>query len=99
MCADAPVLPHDYQRYCEDNALQVVEIVPWAGAPEVIADMAGKALRSWPRASNTALRVALGVLTIGITRKLSHMTMEMMPLGYTLVARRTAHGAAFLMRA
>lgn len=90
--------PHDYHRYtrfaldryCAGHALEVVEIVPWAGAPEVLVDLCGKALASWPSISAVLIRTALPLLKLGPVRKLSRVSSETIPMGYTLIARRAA---------
>ena len=88
--------PHDFYRYTRfaleklvaDAKLTVVSITPIAGAPEVVVDLATKAVASRPRLARLIHTVCCGLLNLPPVRKLSAATRELMPLGYVLVARK-----------
>lgn len=93
--------PHDYFRYtkhalkkfCADNALEVLTLEPYGGAPEILVDVTYKTwdflnlpmrkffLKCWNRFSRF-------LLSRKITRKLSNMSSKHFPLGYVLVAQK-----------
>lgn len=95
--------PHDYFRYtrhalrkfCEDNKLDVVSLEPYGGAPEILVDVTYK---TWDFLNmpfrKTFLKCWNGfsrfLLSRKITRKISNMSSKHFPLGYVLVAKKTA---------
>jgi hypothetical protein len=89
--------PHDYHRYTRfalekmtaDAGLTVVSIAALAGAPEVIADLATKAVASRPRLARLVHLVSRALLTLPPIKKLSMATRESMPAGYVLVAQKS----------
>lgn len=92
--------PHDYGRYtefalrrfAERAGLDVIELVPIGGAPEILADLMAKLLCGsrigvWPAA-------ALQALTHGFVRsrfgsRLSARTSHRFPFGYFMVAAKS----------
>jgi SAM-dependent methyltransferase len=94
--------PHDYYRYTEFALrrfaeladLSVLEMRVIGGAPEVITDILAKTIVNTP-AVGSAIAGALQWLTmsavsLGPGRKLSTRTSSTFPLGYFMVAKRTA---------
>jgi len=89
--------PHDYyrftafclRRFCEDHRLDVLELAPYGGSPEIVSDLIGKHLIA---ASNTLAEIHLWlsrqVLRLPFIRALSTATADSYPLGYCLVAQR-----------
>lgn len=87
--------PYDFYRYtefglafmCESNALTVVSLVPYGGAPEVLVDITGKCVSALGeligRAYVSACRM---MLASRMVRSLSRHTERLFPLGYMLVA-------------
>jgi len=88
--------PHDYHRYtnfmlehlCREARLQVLEIKPTGGSPEVLADMLCKHLAVVPVLGAVASRVVARVVRTGPALNVSQKTSGWYPLGYTLVAER-----------
>jgi SAM-dependent methyltransferase len=89
--------PHDYFRWtrfalekaCAECGLEVVRIEPYGGGLDVLADLCVRALGALsPALAGVAGRAIAHVLNRGIARRLSPKTFEVLPLGYTLVARK-----------
>ncbi len=88
--------PHDYHRYTRfalermsrKAGLEPVVLASLAGAPEVLADTAAKALASSGWAAQLAYLFSKALLSFPPIRKLSAVTRESMPLGYLLVAEK-----------
>jgi SAM-dependent methyltransferase len=94
--------PHDYYRYTEHalrrfcglNGLQVLELDPYGGLPEIFVDLTLKAIAHLPKPLAACLRIAYSpVATLtntAVCRKLSRLTQSDFPLGYVLVGQKTA---------
>lgn len=89
--------PHDYFRWtrfallkaCEENGLDVVRLDPYGGGLDVLADLCVRALGAVsPALAGIVGRGVAKLLLRGVGRKLSPRTFELLPLGYTLVARK-----------
>jgi len=92
--------PHDYGRYTEfalrrfmgTAGLQVVELFPVGGAPEVVADILSKCLTRLPRGGQALARavniIAGGFLKTRFGRKASAATARQFPFGYFMVAQK-----------
>ena len=87
--------PHDYFRWtryalakaCEERNLRIVHLEPYAGGPDVLADlfvrslgMVNLTLAGWTGRLTTKL------LTTRISRQIARGSIEKLPLGYILVA-------------
>jgi SAM-dependent methyltransferase len=88
--------PHDYYRYtefglrrfCDDSGLDVVELEPYGGYPDVLLDLISKMVVRGERTARLLLAVA-GILgRTGVYRRLRERTKTTFPLGYFLVARK-----------
>ncbi len=96
--------PYDFYRYtefalrrfAEQAGLEVVELKPTGGSPEVLTDILAKNLMHAPlvgRTLSTALqKVAAFVLKTSPGKRVSTKTARLFPLGYFLVARKSASG-------
>lgn len=94
--------PYDFHRFtefalramCERAHLDVIELSPTGGAPEVLADVTGKVLANQPgvgRALSTAFVWMAGPWVRGwLGRYLSRSTSSSFPIAYALVARKPA---------
>jgi SAM-dependent methyltransferase len=88
--------PNDFHRYTRfalekmtrDAALEVVSVTPYGGAPEVLSDIAVKALGSRPRICRLVYAATRSTLRLSAIKKLSMLTSATMPMGYILVARK-----------
>jgi hypothetical protein len=88
--------PHDYHRYTRfaldkmttDAGLVVVSLVALAGAPEVLADVATKALAARPRLASLVHWLSNVFLMLSPIKQLSIATRDSIPLGYVLVAQK-----------
>lgn len=88
--------PYDFHRYTRfaleklaaDAGLAIVSLAPFAGAPEVISDIATKALSGRPRLARIVYGTTRALLALRAVKKLSASTREVLPLGYILVAQK-----------
>jgi SAM-dependent methyltransferase len=92
--------PHDYYRYTRfaleylagSAGLEVDELEPIGGLPEVAADLSAKAVARVPRAgamlAALVYHVSTLVLQTRIGRRVSQVTSPRFPLGYTMVATK-----------
>ncbi len=88
--------PHDFHRYTEFSlermsklaGLQVIDLSAWGGAPEVLTDIATKALAPRPRVAKAFYCFSRLLLGLNIVKKLSTLTRATMPMGYLLVAAK-----------
>jgi SAM-dependent methyltransferase len=94
--------PHDYYRYtehalrrfCDLNGLKVLELEPYGGLSEIFVDLTLKCIAHLPKPLAACLRIAyspVAALTnTAACRRLSKLTQTDFPLGYVMVAQRTA---------
>jgi SAM-dependent methyltransferase len=83
--------PHDYYRYtehilrelCENSGLEVLELHPYGGTKEILADLISKAM------VRTRFGGPMARLLAACMRSRRPMRPTATPLGYTAVARRT----------
>jgi SAM-dependent methyltransferase len=88
--------PHDYHRYtrfaleklAHDAGLAVISIVPYAGAPEVLSDIATKAARRFPFVTRCLYWVTRLFLALPPVKMFSTASRETMPMGYVLVTQK-----------
>lgn len=89
--------PHDHFRYtghrlrlfCEENDLDVLELEPYGGSPEIVSDLVGKHLAMVsPWLARLTFALSCILLRWGPIRRLSRATSRAFPLGYLLVAER-----------
>jgi SAM-dependent methyltransferase len=97
-------VPHDYYRYtehalrrfCDLNGLKVLECEPYGGLPEVFVDLTLKGISHFPKTLAACLRIAFSPVVVlsktATCRRLSKLTQSTFPLGYVLVAQKTASG-------
>jgi SAM-dependent methyltransferase len=90
--------PHDYYRYtahalrrfAEASRLQVLELEPYGGLPEVMLDLSSKGIEYLSERSRKLLRPVHTAIArhadVKILRRLSEKTKAQFPLGYILVA-------------
>jgi SAM-dependent methyltransferase len=89
-------VPHDYHRYteyklagfCRDHGLEVIELSPYGGALEVLADVGARLLGKSRALSALHLGLARGLSASPIGRAVRRATERKFPLGYSLVARK-----------
>lgn len=93
--------PHDYYRYtkfalerfCDLSGLNVLELRPYGGLPEVFFDLAAKSLGYAPRPLSAILRPAHSVASrfcgTRLGRRISRGTSGSFPLGYLMIAEKT----------
>jgi hypothetical protein len=88
-------MPHDYHRYtryaleklCKDYSLEVIELEPYGGGPDVVIDVVNKL--SDKSKTNSVLAKAAGFyIKTNAYKKLKKRTINKIPLGYTLAARK-----------
>lgn len=92
--------PHDFHRYTRfalekmtaDAGLVPISVAPFAGAPEVIADLLTKILAPRPGLARVAYTLTRVFLSLGVVKRISHRTRETMPMGYLLVAQKACDG-------
>lgn len=90
--------PHDYFRYtehalrrlCARAGLDVVELTPTGGAPEVLLDILGKHAAVAAPLQRVHQLVGTALLRSALGRRWSRRTERRFPFGYCLVARRPA---------
>lgn len=93
-------VPHDYYRYtefalrrfCQLSGLQVVELFPYGGLPEVLLDLISKGLNFLPRPLAASLRPLHALVSLlsktKPIHKLSERSKSSFPLGYVLSAEK-----------
>jgi SAM-dependent methyltransferase len=97
-------VPHDFYRYTRyalehlnsQAGLEMVQLKPLGGFPEVLTDLVAKALSQVPFVG-PRLALALQAVTASLTRRgpgrrASDSTMDRLPIGYGWVARKPAAG-------
>lgn len=91
--------PHDYfrwtrfalERACSECGLEIVRLEPYGGGLDVLADLSVRALGALsPALAGIAGRAVARILLRKVAQKVSPGTFELLPLGYTLVARKPA---------
>lgn len=91
--------PHDYFRWtkhalaraCEERHLTIVHLAPYGGGPDVLADLFIRSIGAVSMISAGWLATAATyVLSRASVRRLGRGYREKLPLGYMLVARKTA---------
>lgn len=88
--------PHDYfrytkyslQKYCINSGLNVLELKPYGGAPEVIMDIIAKNIAQFRMLSRLYLFFCRVTLKSYIGKKISESTCNKFPLGYCLIAQK-----------
>jgi SAM-dependent methyltransferase len=88
--------PHDFYRYTRfalekfaiDAEFTSISVTALAGAPEILSDIATKALVSRPRLARIVYTLSRAVLWLPSVKRLSARTREAMPMGYVLVAQK-----------
>lgn len=90
--------PHDYFRWsryalakaCEERNLRIVHLEPYAGGPDILADLLVRSLGmiSLTLAGWTG-RLAAKLLATRTGRQIARGSIEKLPLGYMLVAEKT----------
>jgi SAM-dependent methyltransferase len=95
-------VPHDYYRYtehalrrfCDLNDLSVLELEPYGGLSEIFVDLTLKGIAHLPKLLAACLRIVcspVAALTnTAVFRKLSKLTQSDFPLGYVMIAQKTA---------
>nr|WP_247710918.1 class I SAM-dependent methyltransferase [Qipengyuania aestuarii] len=90
-------VPHDYFRWtryafekaCEENGLEIVELEPYGGGIDVVADLLVRSLGIISdRLAGVAGRIAANLLRGGRARRIAPAAFEALPMGYLLVARK-----------
>lgn len=90
-------VPHDYFRWtryafekaCEENRLEVIELEPYGGGIDVVADILVRSIGIVSESLAGAIgRGCAHALRGGRSKKLSPSAFEALPLGYLLVARK-----------
>jgi SAM-dependent methyltransferase len=92
--------PHDYYRYSEfalkrfikKSALNLIEITPIGGAPEIVTDIFAKNVVRFPIVGTSLARLSQGLtsgfISTGIGAKVSASTKLNFPLEYFVVAAK-----------
>jgi len=92
--------PHDYYRYTEfalrrlmeHSGMQVLQLEPIGGVPEIMADIFAKNVVHVPVAGNAIAMLSQwatsAIMRTSVGRRLSAGTMHAFPLGYFLVAEK-----------
>lgn len=88
--------PYDYYRYtefaleqlCREAGLEVVELAPYGGYPDVIIDLANKGLAFSTPICRVFLAAARWFSGTRLFHRWRHRTRHDFPLGYCLVATR-----------
>jgi SAM-dependent methyltransferase len=88
--------PHDYYRYtefalrrfCEANGLDVVQLEPYGGYPDVLLDLLNKRLVVGERSARIFVSVARLARRTRLYERLRLRTRMGFPLGYVLVAKK-----------
>jgi SAM-dependent methyltransferase len=90
--------PHDFFRYTkfalsgmvEDAGFEVCYLEETGGAPEILADLAGKLMSPVPIVQKSFVRCARMMRRTSLAKRLTARTRVRFPLGYLLVARKTS---------
>ena len=88
--------PFDFHRYtshmlrtfCADNSLEVIELEPYGGLPEIFGDLSGKVVAGIPGISQLHLALFRATISLGLVKRWSKKTGRHYPLGYSLVASK-----------
>jgi len=94
--------PHDYFRYtefaltrlCADAGLEIVELEPYGGYPDVLLDLVNKGLSGNPLLCSAFLGVARWLSRRSFHARWRRNTARAYPLGYCAVGRRPSPPAA-----
>lgn len=93
-------IPYDYYRYscyalrrfAENHGFEVLQLQATGGSPEILADIVAKHLQFMPLVGGFAARliqtVTLLFIRTRVGQKLSSLTSERFPLGYSMVAQK-----------
>ena len=94
-------IPYDYHRFtefalramCARAGLEVIELAPTGGAPEILADVSSKVVSMLPKIGKGIARVIQGTTALFLRgrfgRKVSTTTGTTFPLAYAMVARKS----------
>ena len=100
--------PYDFFRYTkfalsamvEEAGFEVCYLEETGGAPEILADLAGKLMSPVPMIQKGFVRCARMMRRTSLAKRLTARTRVRFPLGYLLVARKLpAHGETSLQQA
>ena len=88
--------PHDYYRYtefalqrlCRNGGLEMVEIEPYGGYPDVVLDLLGKGLEASPPLCRAFLAGARWCSRTRVYDRWRQKTKQRFPLGYCAVAQK-----------
>lgn len=92
--------PHDYFRYTEFalrrfvklSGMQLIELAPIGGVPEIVADIFSKSALRLPRIGKTIARtiqyLSLCFIRTRFGKKISEATAQDFPFGYFLIAQK-----------
>lgn len=88
--------PHDYYRYtrfalekmCREAGLEIVELVPYGGYPDVLLDLLNKGLAKLGPICHAFLAATSFSVRSGWVGRWRRDTAERFPLGYCVVARK-----------
>jgi len=92
--------PHDYLRYtefavrrfCENVGLNIVELCPLGGVPEILTDITTKSLNYKPLIGKPLTKMIMALhrifLSTPVGRNFSRKTSATFPFGYFVVARK-----------
>lgn len=91
--------PHDYFRWtrhalaraCQERGLMVRELEPYAGGPDVLADLIVRAIAGFNmRLAGWCAELFIRILGNGLSRRAAPRSYAKLPLGYLLVAEKPA---------
>lgn len=89
--------PHDYFRWtrhalaraCEERGLRVLELEPYGGGPDVLADLLVRSIAAVSmRLSGWSAELFIRLLGGGLSRRIAGQAHSKLPLGYVLVAEK-----------
>jgi SAM-dependent methyltransferase len=94
--------PHDYYRYtefavrklCEDASMYLLELEAYGGLPDVLIDLMSKGLAGYKSLGNAFLTGARRLANTRPIERWRTKTKRWFPLGYCVVAIKSAEGTA-----
>lgn len=96
--------PFDYFRYtshalksmAENNNFEIIELTPYGGVPEIIADISSKWIINIPYFGKIFAKIIQGItstfLKLRIGKKISKSSSKQFPFGYFLIAKKINGG-------
>lgn len=79
---------HALTKYCQENSLEVEFLKPYGGGPDALRDLGSKVLQNSPVLKFFFSLYWKIVMLLPVYNKIRNKTINKMPLGYVLVAKK-----------